>query len=168
MKRIIRSIGPIILVFLTYIVFTGSVSLYDIITGAIVSVIVGLLVGNIVVENPRKLLQPIRFLWLLAYAVYYFFVAEVKAHSDVIYRILHPKMPLNPAIVRIPYRVETDYAMTTIANSITNTPGTVVVDIDPKRKVFYVHWINARTLDPEQARKHVSETFEKYAKRIFD
>lgn len=168
MSRIARSIGAIILTFLTYIVFTGSIRPYDLVTGAIVAIVVGLIVANMVVRNPRKLLQPMRLFWLIAYAIYYFFVAEVRAHTDVIYRILHPKMPLNPAIVRIPYEVETDYAMTTIANSITNTPGTVVVDVDPKRKIFYVHWINARTLDPMEARKHVSLTFEKYAKRIFD
>ncbi|WFO75553.1 Na+/H+ antiporter subunit E [Desulfurococcaceae archaeon MEX13E-LK6-19] len=168
MGRLARSIGPIALVFIVYIVFTGSVSIYDIVTGLAVAIVVGLLTANIVVENPRKLAQPARLFWLLAYAIYYFFVAEVKAHLDVIYRILHPKVPVNPGIVRIPYNVKTDYAITTIANSITNTPGTVVVDIDPEKKIYYVHWINVKSLDPQEARKHVSETFEKYAEKIFD
>ncbi len=168
MGRLARSIGPIALVFIVYIVFTGSISIYDIVTGLAVAIVVGLLTANIVVENPRKLAQPARLFWLVTYAIYYFFVAEVKAHLDVIYRILHPKVPVNPGIVRIPYNVKTDYAITTIANSITNTPGTVVVDIDPEKKIYYVHWINVKSLDPQEARKHVSETFEKYAEKIFD
>ncbi|RLG83035.1 MAG: cation:proton antiporter [Thermoprotei archaeon] len=168
MGRLARSIGPMILIFLTYIVFSGSVSPYDLITGAIVAIVVGLLVANIVVEKPSKLLQIWRFFYLIAYAIYYFFIAEVKAHLDVMYRILHPKMPVNPGIVRVPYYVETDYAMTTIANSITNTPGTVVVDIDPEKKIMYVHWINIKDVKPEETHKHISSTFEKYAEKIFD
>ncbi len=168
MSRILRAIGPMVMVFITYIVFSGSTSFYDLVTGAIVSIVVGLIVANIVVEKPKKLVEVQRLLWLIAYAIYYFFVAEVKAHLDVMYRILHPKMPVNPGIVRVPYDVETDYAITTIANSITNTPGTVVVDIDPDKKVFYVHWINIRALEPEKTREYVSKSFEEYAGKIFD
>ncbi len=168
MSRVLRAIGPMVMVFITYIVFSGSISFYDLVTGAIVSIVVGLIVANIVVEKPKKLIEVQRLFWLIVYAIYYFFVAEVKAHLDVMYRILHPKMPVNPGIVRVPYGVETDYAITTIANSITNTPGTVVVDIDPEKKVFYVHWINIRALEPEKTREYVSKSFEFYAGRIFD
>ncbi len=168
MGRIARSIGPMILVFITYIVFSGSTRLYDLVTGAVVAVVVGLLVANIVVEKPGKLAQIWRLGYLIAYAFYYFFVAEVKSHLDVMYRILHPRMPVNPGIVRVPYSVETDYAMTTIANSITNTPGTVVVDVDTEKKILYVHWINIKGVEPGVTRKNISETFEKFAKKIFD
>lgn len=168
MSRLARSIGPMILIFITYIVFSGSVRPYDLLTGAVVAIVVGLLVANIVVEKPSKLLQVWRFFYLVAYAIYYFFVAEVKAHLDVMYRILHPRMPVNPGIVRVPYYVETDYAMTTIANSITNTPGTVVVDVNPEKKILYVHWINIKDVRPEETHRHISSTFEKYAKKIFD
>ncbi len=172
MGRVARAIGPIILVFVTYIVFSGSISVYDLVTGAIVAIVVGLLVANIVVSNPSKIAQVWRLGWLIVYGFYYFFVAEVKAHLDVIYRILHPRMPVNPGIVRVKYDVETDYAITTIANSITNTPGTVVVDLDTEKKVFYVHWIGIKLgkdkLSPENTREHISKTFEKFAKKIFD
>ena len=166
--RLLRSIGPALLAFITYIVFSGSIRPYDIVTGIIISIAVGYMVANMTVRNPKKLLELKRLLWLLAYSVYYFFIAEVKAHTDVIYRILNPKMPINPGIVRVPYHVETDYAMTTIANSITNTPGTVVVDVNTKRKIFYVHWINVKGVRPEITFKNISESFEKYVKKIFD
>lgn len=166
--RLYRSIGPAILSFITYIVFSGSLSTYDVVTGIIVSLTVGYMVANITIANPKKLLELGRLVWLLLYAIYYFFIAEVRAHIDVIGRILHPRMPINPGIVRVPYHVETDYAMTAIANSITNTPGTVVVDVDTKRKIFYVHWINVISVKPEVAFKSISEAYEKYAKKVFD
>ena len=166
--RVLSGLAVGLLVFITYIVFSGSVSTYDIIAGLITGILLGAVFSSFTVRNPSKVFNPLRWIWLIIYALYYFFIAEVKAHLDVMYRILHPKMPVNPGIVAIPYSVESDYAVTSIANSITNTPGTVVVDVDTDRKMFYVHWINVKTVEPEDARKHVSETFEKFSRRIFD
>lgn len=163
-----KVLGVFFLVFIVYVVFSGSTSTYDLVTGAIVALATSLITANLVISNPNKLAQVKRLGLLLAYSVRYFFVDEVRAHLDVMKRILHPRMPINPGIVKIPYDVTSDYAMLTIANSITNTPGTVVVDVFPEEKAFYVHWINATTTEPAEARKSVSEVFEKFAKRIFD
>ncbi|MEM2755583.1 MAG: Na+/H+ antiporter subunit E, partial [Candidatus Methanomethylicia archaeon] len=76
--------------------------------------------------------------------------------------------PINPGIVRVPYYSESDYSMVTVANSITNTPGTVVVDFDEVRKVFYVHWIDVKSIDPRDTYSFIARTFEDYARRIFD
>jgi len=168
MSRVLRGFLVFLLAFTVYIVYTGSTSGYDVVTGVVVSAIIGTLFSKIVIEKPLKTLNPKRWLYLVIYAVIYFTYFETKAHVDVIKRILHPKTPVNPAIVEAPYTVESDYAITTIANSITNTPGTVVVDIDTSKKTFYIHWINAKTLDPLEAKREIFETFEKYARRIFD
>uniref|UniRef100_A0A7C2ZLZ0 Cation:proton antiporter n=1 Tax=Ignisphaera aggregans TaxID=334771 RepID=A0A7C2ZLZ0_9CREN len=160
-----------ILVFTVYIVYTGSATLYDLITGAVVAIVVGILFSSITITNALKALNPRRWFYLVAYALRYFIVDETRAHVDVIRRILDPKLPVSPAIVKVPYDVETDYAKTAIACSITNTPGTVVVDIDEDQKVFYVHWIGAvdeAIKDPQAARRHISEVFEIYSKKIFD
>ncbi len=166
--RIARAIPVAILSFIVYIVFSGSTSIYDIVTGSLVAIATGLITANIVVQKASKPLNPIRWIWTLVYAVIYFFYAEVRAHTDVIRRILSPKMPVKPGIVRVPYDVKTDYALTLIANSITNTPGTLVVDVDTDRKILYVHWIDVKAVEPELTRKYISELFEKYAKKIFD
>ena len=168
MSRIAKALGPGLLGFVVYMIFSGSASGYDLLTGILVGIAVGLLTANLAVENPVKLLQVWRGLWLIIYGLRYFFVDEVKAHLDVMRRILSPSMPINPGIVKVPYSVRTDYAMTTIANSITNTPGTVVVDVDPAERNLYVHWIDVKTTDPEEARLRISNVFEKYAWRVFE
>lgn len=157
-----------VMAFTVYILFSGSVSPYDVATGLVVSLLIAGAISTFTVDNPLKTLNPARWAWLIAYAIYYFFVAEVRAHLDVMYRILHPRMPVRPGIVIVPYMVESGYAVTAVANSITNTPGTVVVDIDPDEKKYYVHWINVQTTDPGQARKMISERFEYFAQRVFD
>ncbi len=168
MGRFGKALGVGLLVFVVYVIFSGSISLYDLITGALVAGVTGFLTANLTVSKPSKFIQVQRLAWLLIYAVRYFFVDEVKAHVDVMRRILHPKMPINPGIVKIPYEVQSDYAILTTANSITNTPGTVVVDIDPEGKAFYVHWIDVKVTEPSKAREEVSKVFETFAKKIFD
>ncbi|NJD99035.1 cation:proton antiporter [Thermococcus sp. LS1] len=153
-----------LLAFITYIIFTGSSSPYDLFTGAVVAIGVGLLMGKYVVQNDAKAINPVRWLWGLAYFLWYMLVAETKSHIDVIIRIITGNY--NPGIVKVPIGVETSYAKTLVANSITNTPGTVVVDMD--ENYLYVNWIDVTTLDPEKAKGEISADFERFAKRIFE
>jgi len=153
-----------LLAFITYILFTGSAKPFDLATGVVVAVGVGLLVGKYLVKEDAKALNPVRWVWLGIYFIWYMLVAEVKAHLDVMVRVLSGKY--KPGIVKVSIDVKTDYAKTLIANSITNTPGTVVVDLDDE--YMYVNWINVTTEDPEEAKKEICEDFEKYAKRIFE
>jgi len=83
----------------------------------------------------------------------------------VAYRVLHPRMPIEPDVVAIPMRVETDAAVTTIANSITLTPGTLTMDHDPETNTLFVHAITGR--DHEAVIAPV-RTWEDYALVIFD
>jgi multicomponent Na+:H+ antiporter subunit E len=168
MPRITKAIPVAILAFVVYIVFTGSATYFDIVTGVIGAIIVGAIFGSTAVSNARKFTQIHRYFWGLAYALHYFFVAEVQAHLDVIKRIINPKMPINPGIVKVPINVTSDYSILAIANSITNTPGTVVVYVHPSKKYLYVNWIDVKTRDLEGARKSISYVFEEFAKKVFD
>ncbi|RLE57405.1 MAG: cation:proton antiporter [Thermoprotei archaeon] len=155
--------------FLIYVIASASITLLDVVVGLAASSVVAVLVAEILVKSPpSKLIDLRRWGWYILYALHYFTVIEWRAHIDVIRRILHPKMPINPGIVRVPYHVVTDYATVLIANSITNTPGTVVVEVDESRKYYYVHWIDVISTKEEICYEKISKTFEKYAKRIFD
>lgn len=93
------------------------------------------------------------------------FVRElVTANVDVAYRVLAPSRPISPDVVEIPLRVESDLAVTTIANSITLTPGTLTMDYDDETNSLYVHTINAKDRDAVIA---PIRRWEDYALRIF-
>ncbi len=158
------SISVMILVFITYIVFTGSATLYDLLTGALVAVVIGFVVGGYVVEKDSKALNPIRWFWMIIYFLKYITVIEIKAHLQVIKLLFTGKY--RAGIVRIPLDVKTGYGKLLVANSITNTPGTVVVDLDDK--YLYVNWIDVVSEEPGEAKKHISLEFEKHAKKIFE
>jgi multicomponent Na+:H+ antiporter subunit E len=168
MNKVLKASALTLILYVVYIVFSGSTMLFDLLIGFAVSLIAGLLTANLLVSNPSKLLEFRRLLNLMLYTIYYFTKIEFTAHYDVIRRILNPKMPINPGIVRVPYYSGSDYSMVAVANSITNTPGTVVVDFDEVRKILYVHWIDVKSTDPKDTYSFIAETFEHYARRIFD
>ncbi len=166
--RIGRIAIPILLAFLVYIVYSGTLTLYDLVTGIIVASIIGIIISSRMVENWEKTIDIRRWFTLLRYIIRYVFIDEIKAHLLVIKLGLSPSMPIKPAIVRIPIKSKSEYAQTLVALSITNTPGTVVVDADRDRGVIYVHWIYAKDLTEEGAYREVAEVFDRYAKKIFD
>lgn len=89
----------------------------------------------------------------------------LRANLDVAYRVLSPGMPIEPEVILVPLRVESDIAITVIANSITITPGTVTLDYDDETNALYVHGVNGR--DPEAIAEPI-RTWENYALELFD
>ena len=76
-------------------------------------------------------------------------------------------MPISPGIVKIKTNLTTDSGITALANSITLTPGTLTVDITDDG-FLYIHWINVKSDDVEQATKLISQKFEWFLKKIFE
>ncbi len=168
MKRLFKSLIPTLLSFLIYVIYTGSLRVYDIVTGLVVAAVVGALTSSLIIEDWRKSLDVRRLAHLLKFAVRYFLIDEVRAHMLVIKLGLSPKLGLRPAIVKMPIKTRNDYGITLVSLSITNTPGTVVVDLNKEKGNIYVHWIYATTTVPEESYREVSEVFDEYALRIFE
>lgn len=168
MRRLLKAIAPSIFVFFIYIVYSGNITLFDIVTGLVIAIATGVILGPLVVEDWKKSLSLSRFFKLVTYIARYFLIDEVKAHWNVIKIGLNPRMPIKPGIVRVPIRSKNEYAITLVAISITNTPGTVVVDVDKERGILYVNWIYVVNEKPDITYKEIAEVFDKYASKIFD
>jgi multicomponent Na+:H+ antiporter subunit E len=67
----------------------------------------------------------------------------VKANFHLVYLVFHPRMNdlIDPQIVVFKTNLKSDLAITTLANSITLTPGTITVTAD-NEGVFRVHAID--------------------------
>ncbi|RKD97985.1 Na+/H+ antiporter subunit E [Halopiger aswanensis] len=89
----------------------------------------------------------------------------VRANLDMVYRVLAPGMPIEPEVILVPLRAETDVAITLLANSVTLTPGTVTLDYDAETNALYVHAVDGR--DPEAIAAPI-RTWEDYALEMFD
>ncbi|HRL75628.1 MAG TPA: Na+/H+ antiporter subunit E [Candidatus Accumulibacter phosphatis] len=61
----------------------------------------------------------------------------VKSSWDVSRRILDPRLPISPVLVRFKPSQKTELGLVIHANSITLTPGTISVQVEPEE--FLVH-----------------------------
>ncbi len=156
-----------LLLFAIYLMLAGSLSSTDLIFGAAAAACVSAIVCGVLVRDPGKL-SPTRLAYLIKYMLKYFLVYEVKAHVDVARKALSPSLPINPGFVEVPYDLRSEYAVLTVANSVTNTPGTVTVAVDEKGKKLYIHWIDVEAVDPRRCRELITREFEEYARKIFD
>lgn len=136
------------------------------IAGAIFALVASILFVEVFTRSPGKMLSPVRYFWALCYAPVLFFYMLV-ANLDVVYRVVHPKMPIKPGIVKVKTRLKSESGRTALANSITLTPGTLTVDITDEG-YLYIHWINVRATDVEGASSRIVAHFEPLLMRIFD
>jgi multicomponent Na+:H+ antiporter subunit E len=121
-------------------------------SGVVGGLLVGLVVGMPVAFATRRLYTAetsfSRIVLALPAAVKYlvlFLYELLTANVDVAYRVLDPRLPIDPDVVEVPLRVESDAAITTIANSITLTPGTLTMDYDDETNTIYVHALTGRS-----------------------
>jgi len=108
---------------------------FDLVTGVLSAGIVAAVLSRVALEtDPSRatvgsVLRAIAFLPYLLYAV-------VRANLAMAYVVLHPGLPIEPSVVRIP-APEGRVARALLANSITLTPGTLTVDLTDDELVVH-------------------------------
>ncbi len=168
MRRLIYFVlAFIIWILLTWPFLEGNkIDVQVVIAGFIVSIFVAIMFHEILPKEHHIFISPVRVFWFLVYLPVFFYYV-LMANLDVVYRALHPKMPIKPGIVKIKTTLKTESGITALANSITLTPGTLTVDLTDDG-FMYIHWINVKSDDVEQATRHISQRFEWFLKKIFE
>ena len=123
--------------FLFWMLLAGHYTPFLVISGAVCSLLIAWLgkVLDIVDEEglpielvPRGLLY---WPWLVKEAV--------KSALDVALIVVNPAMPISPRLIRIKTSQKTAVGVTTYANSITLTPGTITVECSRRGGELLVH-----------------------------
>lgn len=154
-----------ILTFLFWMLLTLELTLANLAVGGVAALITTILFGKYFFEHTRKFFQLHRYFWFLVYLGVLIWEC-IKANFDVAYRVLHPKMPIRPGIVKVRLGLKSEFARAMLSNSITLTPGTIAVDIIGDD--LFVHWIYISSEDPEKYSKQIAGRFEKYIKKTFE
>ena len=155
-----------ILAFITWMLLTWTNNIQVIAAGLIASALIAFLFHEILPKEHHVFISPVRIFWFLVYVPVFFYYV-LKANLDVVYRALHPKMPIKPGIVKIKTNLKTESGITALANSITLTPGTLTVDLTDDG-YLYIHWINVKSDDVEGASKLIARRFEWFLQKIFE
>ncbi len=131
--------------FVFWILLSGEFDLILILSGIVSSLFVAylshdLLIGKLNVGfGARSFLRFIKYLpWL--------FWQVILSNIDLIYRTLHPAMPIEPQLIEFDTELESDIGIAILANSITLTPGTVTIAAHKNGK-FLVHAIATEPAD---------------------
>lgn len=148
-----------------WLLLTFRISVPNVIVGSAASLICTMIFARYFFENTGKLINPRRWFWFLVYLAVFIWSC-IKANFDVAYRVLHPRMPIKPGIVKVRTTLKSEFARMLLANSITMTPGTLTVDIIGDD--YYIHWIYIRSQDPEIYTRMITGVFEKYIKNFVE
>jgi multicomponent Na+:H+ antiporter subunit E len=157
-----------ILAFLVWCLLSWVPDIQHLLIGVPIALFVAWITGDLFISRPYILKHPQRYAYFVFLYLPVFLWEVLKANIDVAYRVSHPALPINPGIVKAKTSLQTDTALTFLANSITLTPGTLSVDIDRENGVLYVHWIDVKAKDVETATKLVVERFERILRKVFD
>ncbi len=156
----------LIWILITWPVTDGTIHMRVVYSGLVVALLVSLLFHEILPREHYRLISPVRIFWLLIYVPFFFYYV-IKANLDVVYRAVHPAMPIHPGIVKVKTDLKTDSGITALANCITLTPGTLTVDVTADG-YLYVHWINVTAEEVDEASEKIVRRFEWFIKRIFE
>lgn len=166
MERFKNQLVLFIILLFFWILWNNSLDYKIWLYGFFVSLLVVLLFGKKLEIFSGVKLTPAAIGWSLYY-IMVFVWAVIRSNIDVFFRVLHPKLPIRPGIVRVETRLKSPMGRLILANSITLTPGTFIVDI--KEKYLYVHWIEVDNLDnPEKMACDISCKFEKILLKIYE
>lgn len=157
----------IILIFILILIWLLNTSSFDPVLTAIglgIAITISLLFfrKNNVFAGIR--LTPKAFIYTFLYLIV-FAIELVKANIDVAFRVIQPKMPINPGIVKVKTSLKSPMGRMILCNSITLTPGTFTIELNGD--TVYIHWIDVKSTDIVENTKNIVSKFEKYLKEIY-
>lgn len=140
-----KSVITFVILIFFWFALSGQFDAVGVVSGIFYCALVAVISSNLIFrrkENLRHAFTKIHK--FIVYAILY--LKDIAlANIDVAYRVLHPRMPINPKIIEYQSTLQSDFALTALANSITITPGTVTVDIINGRLI--VHTIDESLAD---------------------
>lgn len=149
---------------LIWVIANGTLATETIIAGVVISAVIALAfaafsrVYSVIRWSPKVVIYYLMYLGV-------FLMELVKANLNVMRLVFSPSINIKPGIVEIKTKLKSPIGRLALANSITLTPGTLVVDI--KQDSLFIHWIDISATDPTAATEAISARFEKYLKVIY-
>ncbi len=153
-----------ILTFFVWMILTWNVEILNIIVGILSCGFVALIFRK-EFKIDKKIFHIKRYLYFIEY-IFVFIYYMIKANILMAYRVLSPRLPIKPGIVKIPLELKSKMAKVILANSITLTPGTFTVKMEDG--YLYIHWIYIYTYDKKEQKEKIVGLMEKILKRVFE
>ncbi|MDA3909935.1 MAG: Na+/H+ antiporter subunit E [Bacteroidales bacterium] len=154
-----------IILMIVWLLLTSSFDLAYLITGAVVSAILSLLLCKRCTIFKGMKLNPMALVYTIIY-LFVFIFELIKSNLDVARRVLSPSLPINPGIVEVKTTLKSPMARMILTNSITLTPGTLTIDMVDDS--IFIHWIDVKSTDKTEATEKIVKRFENIISKIYD
>jgi multicomponent Na+:H+ antiporter subunit E len=89
----------------------------------------------------------------------------VRANINMMGYVYAPRIDIRPGIVKVKTRLKSPLGRLALANSIALTPGSLVLDIQDD--VLFIHWLDVKTTDPDEAARIIAGPFEADLEKAF-
>jgi len=107
---------------------------------------IGYLIGFIIIFSLRRFF-PAPFYgkksWSILKLFLLFIIELVKSSFVVIAQVARPKLNIEPGIFKVETKLKSDWEITLLSNLLTLTPGSVVMEVDPRQGIMYLHVMDA-------------------------
>ncbi|MBE0446924.1 MAG: Na+/H+ antiporter subunit E [Actinobacteria bacterium] len=127
-----------IIMFIFWMLLSGHFTFILVLSGIASSLLVAYLSHDLLIGEGDIKLNIARIYRFIKYLPWLLWQIAL-ANLDLVYRTLHPKMPIDPVVIGFKNEYKTDMGVVTLANSITLTPGTVTIEANNNE--FIVHAI---------------------------
>lgn len=113
----------------------------------------------------RSLAVTPRALWHFLAYLGIFLIELVRANVGMLRYVYARHIDIHPGVVKVETRLASPLGRLALANSIALTPGSLVLGLEGS--VLYVHWLDVRTNDREEATRQIVGPFEKHLEAAF-
>jgi len=147
--------------FVTWLLLSGRLDRFHIVLGLVSCLIVATLSADLVF--PALDFKNIPAIWLrFVFYIPWLLYQMARANLHVMYLVFHPRMRdlIDPKIIKFKSKLKSDLSLTTFANSITLTPGTITVVVTEDGD-FEVHCIDRHSGEslPGQMEERIAKVF---------
>ena len=140
-----RYIVTFLILYVNWVIWSGKFDAFHLSLGVISCLIVTYTTHDLLFKRTRfsfrDVTEVIRLFTYIPWLIYQIVLANIHVASLV----LNPKMPIDPRMIKYKTKLKKDISLTTFANSITLTPGTITADIVEGE--YYVHALNKKVAD---------------------
>lgn len=153
-----------ILLAVIWAIALGPMTPFNLVVGFVVGYLMLALAWRLGLGDQNQRINYFRRVFQVLSFLVFFSKEMVAANIKMAYYTVQPLSRLRPGIVSVPIDGMSDIEITTLANLITLTPGTLSLDISEDNTRLIVHCMDAS--DPEAVEREIREGFQRRVKEL--
>lgn len=155
MKRVpLRNVVVFLLLTAAWLVLAASTELVVAAVGALIVLFTMIVFPSLHIEIIS--LSAVRRLFRLSAFLVYILPALLLASIRLASLTVRPSVAVCSRVLRYNYQIGDRLGLLLLAVTITLTPGTLVLDVDPQRNALYIHNLDRQGVSVEQTLKSIS------------